>query len=242
MYVGGANMPVNKETLKYRKEHNLCPRDGRPNAQSRKMCESCLVKFAAKTERHRQQKIKAGLCTNCGKNPPIGSSRLCSGCKDKTSIYLHNAYTKRYNYRKSMNQCTICGDKAVRDESACQKCLDQQSSIKKNKYQANSAQNLCIQCGKNIGDLTGKRCQTCIEKRNEWYQGSTTQVKDKVRRDEHREAVLKHYGNKCAECCESEPMCLAIDHIHGDGNIHRKKIGKYGSGFFKWLVYNNFPE
>lgn len=235
-------MPVNPEKLKYRKDNNLCPRDGRPNVSGRKLCEKCLRAAAAKTERYRQRKIAAKLCTNCGESTPIGSSRLCQICKDKASEYCHNSHIARYNNRKATKQCTMCSSPAVDGKVACQLCLDKQSSLKKDKYKANTAVNKCIQCGDDLGSLTGKRCQTCIDKRNEWYQGSTTQVKDKIRRDGHRDAVIEHYGGKCVECGEDRPLRLAIDHMNNDGNTHRKAINKWGSGFFKWLVDNDFPE
>ncbi|KKN70862.1 hypothetical protein LCGC14_0426450 [marine sediment metagenome] len=235
-------MPANKETLKHRKEHNLCPRDGKPNAPDRKMCKSCLVKFAVKTERYRQRKIDGGLCTNCGAEEPVGSSRLCRGCKDKSSTYMHDSHIKRYGTRKQSGQCTLCDNDAVVGKTACRPCLDNRASIKRAKHDKNQHDGQCSQCGGDLGNSTGKRCQTCIDKRNDWYQGSTTQTKDKARRDENREVVLKHYGGKCICCGENGPCFLAIDHIEGDGNTHRKAIGKYGSGFYKWLVDNDFPK
>lgn len=235
-------MSANKETLKYRKEHNLCPRDGKQNAPNRKMCESCLEKSAIKANRHRQRKIQNGLCTNCGVEKPVGSSRLCKNCKYKSSIYMHNSYVKRYGTRKQSGMCVDCGDVAESDKTMCTACLQRRSDNQRTKRDTFIVNTLCSQCGNDLGDLTGKRCQTCVEKRNEWYQGSTTQAKDTVRRNENREASVKHYGGKCTCCGEDGQYFLAIDHIDGDGNTHRKKINKYGSGFFKWLVDNDFPE
>lgn len=235
-------MPVNQEKLAYRKANNLCPRDGRPNVPGRKLCEKCLKAAAVKTERYRQRKINASLCTNCGESAPVGSSRLCQICKEKASEYCHNSHIERYNKRKAIKQCTMCSNHAVDGKAACQKCLDKHSSLKKDKYHENALLSKCLQCGDNLGESKGKRCQTCIDRRNAWYQGSTTQTKDKVRRDENRAIVLAHYGGKCVKCNESKPTCLAIDHIEGGGNTHRKEIGKYGSGFFKWLIDNDFPE
>jgi len=238
----GKTVPINKEKLKYRKDNNLCPRDGRPNVSGRKLCEKCLKAAAAKTERYRQRKIDASLCTNCGKHAPIGSSRLCQICKDKASEYCHNAHIKRYGFRKTASLCTTCGNQAASGKNVCQPCANRISVVQKRNRDTNVASNLCIQCGGNLCSSTGKRCQICIDKRNEWYQGSTTQEKDKVRRDGHRAAVIEHYGGKCIECDESRPLRLAIDHMNNDGNKHRKKINKCGSGFFKWLVDNDFPE
>jgi len=236
-------MATDPKTLAYRKEHDLCPRDGRPNKPGRKMCEYCLKKAAEKTERHRQKKIKANLCTNCGENPPVGSSRLCETCRSNASEYSHNAHVKRYATRKSEGQCVFCSRQAVPGKNTCQQCADRRASLQKDKRDCNSRSGLCSQCGKNHPAGKGKRCQTCIDKRNDWYKGSPTQAKDKSRREQRRAIVIEHYGGKCVHCGESRPECLAIDHINdGEGNSHRKQINKYGSTFYKWLVDNNFPE
>jgi hypothetical protein len=52
--------------------------------------------------------------------------------------------------------------------------------------------------------------------------------------------VLNFYGGKCACCGEAEICFLAIDHINGGGNKHRKEIG--GSKIYFWLKANNFPS
>jgi hypothetical protein len=233
-------MATDPKTLAYRKANNLCPRDGRPNKTGRKMCEYCLKKSAEKTERHRQKKKAKGLCLSCGKK--VDNTKFCDKCKKNVAVTLHNSHIKRYNTRKLMNKCTACGDNVEDGIVSCRKCLDKQAIRQKNIRDNNLNAHRCSQCGNDLDGMKGKRCQTCIDKRNSWYQGSTTQSKDKVRRDENREAVIQHYGGKCVECEESRPTCLAIDHIEGGGNTHRRKIGKWGSGFFKWLVDNNFPE
>ncbi len=235
-------MATDPKTLEYRKSHGLCPRDGRPNKPGKSMCYHCLGNAAKRTEKYRQKKLKVNLCTSCGHNKSIDNSRLCSDCKDKMSIYCHNAHVKRYANRKNNNKCTLCNNDAAPGKTACQPCLDKRSLAKHDRYKNNSSANKCIQCGNDVSDLKGKRCQTCIDKRNDWYQGSTTQKKDTRRRQDRREAVLSHYGGRCVCCGEDEQCFLAIDHTDGEGNTHRKEINKYGSTFFKWLIDNDFPE
>lgn len=59
-------------------------------------------------------------------------------------------------------------------------------------------------------------------------------------------ACLRHYGGappKCGCCGESDPIFLAIDHLGGSGNQHRKEIGsKGGASFYNWLIRNGFPQ
>lgn len=233
-------MTISKEKIEYRKANNLCPRDGRPNQVGRKLCEYCLKKSAEKTARHRNKKKNSGLCLSCGIN--ADGHKFCDKCRKNVAISSHNSHVKRYNDRADKRQCTTCGGQTADGKKVCQSCADQRSLIQKTARDTNMNNNLCTQCGGDLGSLTGKRCQTCIDKRNEWYQGSTTQDKDKNRRDGHRIATIEHYGGKCSECGESRPLRLAIDHMNNDGNTHRKEINKYGSGFFKWLVDNDFPE
>ncbi len=43
-----------------------------------------------------------------------------------------------------------------------------------------------------------------------------------------RLAVIQKYGRICECCGESEPLFLNIDHIKGDGQVHRKSLGVHG--------------
>lgn len=233
-------MATDPKTLEYRKEHNLCPRDGRSNKSGRKMCGYCLRKSAEKAERHRQKKKAKGLCLNCGQK--VNNVNFCDKCKKNVAISSHKSHIKRYGLRKQSKVCVDCDDLAESDKTMCLNCLQKRSRNQSTQRHKRIVNNLCSQCGYDLGNSTGKRCPICIDKRNNWYQGSSTQIKDKIRRDDNRDAVIKHYGGKCIECGESKLTCLAIDHIKGGGNTHRRKIGKYGSGFFKWLIDNNFPD
>lgn len=57
--------------------------------------------------------------------------------------------------------------------------------------------------------------------------------------------VLIHYSDnlpKCACCGETMFEALSIDHINCGGNKHRQIIGnRGGTGFYRWLIKNNFP-
>jgi ferric-dicitrate binding protein FerR (iron transport regulator) len=56
-----------------------------------------------------------------------------------------------------------------------------------------------------------------------------------------RKEVLQQYGGICACCGETRWQFLAIDHIEGHGNAHRKMVGE-GYQFYQWLRNNNFPK
>jgi len=55
-----------------------------------------------------------------------------------------------------------------------------------------------------------------------------------------RNEILDHYGKKCACCGETTIEFLAIDHINGGGNAHRRKIGR--TNLYTWLKANNYPD
>ena len=61
-----------------------------------------------------------------------------------------------------------------------------------------------------------------------------------------RARVLRAYGGErpsCACCGESTVEFLAIDHVHGGGNAHRRSIGSScGASIYKWLERNDFPS
>jgi hypothetical protein len=51
-------------------------------------------------------------------------------------------------------------------------------------------------------------------------------------------AVLDHYGRACACCGATER--LTVDHINGDGDLHRAEVGG-GWAIYRWLISNGFP-
>lgn len=62
--------------------------------------------------------------------------------------------------------------------------------------------------------------------------------------------VLQKYGGdkpRCACCGEDHVEFLAIDHINGGGNKHRRSINKTKSGkmrhsVYSWLRQNRYPD
>lgn len=65
----------------------------------------------------------------------------------------------------------------------------------------------------------------------------------KKRNLEYRRKCISAYGGKCLCCGESILEFLAIDHMNGNGNKHRKENRiSAGSSTHYWLVRNNFPE
>jgi hypothetical protein len=54
--------------------------------------------------------------------------------------------------------------------------------------------------------------------------------------------TIKRYGGKCACCGESRREFLAIDHIDGGGEKHRKELGmRGGANFYGYLKSQGYP-
>ena len=78
------------------------------------------------------------------------------------------------------------------------------------------------------GRMSSYTCKSCIMKR----------ITERSR--QARIKVVDHYGGKCACCGETHKEFLAIDHINGGGNKHRKE-NKIHS-LHKWLIRHNYPS
>ncbi len=90
------------------------------------------------------------------------------------------------------------------------------------------------------------------ERRKKYINDWNKKNNDKVRlyqwryRRNLRHTAIEYYSggdNKCACCDEGIWEFLSIDHIHGDGNKHRKSIKVSGGhNFYQWLKSNNYPK
>ena len=78
-----------------------------------------------------------------------------------------------------------------------------------------------------------------------WKQSHRERVNELNRAERYRtrKRVLDFYGDsRCACCGETTEQFLAIDHIDGNGNEHRRSIGRTaGMNFYRWLVKQDFP-
>lgn len=64
----------------------------------------------------------------------------------------------------------------------------------------------------------------------------------KLVRMQLRLRVIAAYGGACECCGESRWEFLALDHTHGGGNAHRRKVGAVGSAFYRWVEKEGFPK
>jgi hypothetical protein len=91
------------------------------------------------------------------------------------------------------------------------------------------------------------RCRDCEEVRYRDRYAATKAV-DAVRgaawRTALRQEVIAHYSGgtcRCSCCGEAHMAFLVVDHINGEGNKHRRAIGRTGLSFYRWLRTNGYP-
>jgi len=79
------------------------------------------------------------------------------------------------------------------------------------------------------------------ETSNEWYLQNRERDLERKKKNhrQHREAAIAAYGGRCECCGESRYEFLALDHISGGGDAHRRQVG---NKLARWLVRNNYPK
>ncbi len=239
-------MALSESTKRYRKQRNLCPRCGQPNIKDRKMCKKHLKQYADKQNKRNKtlavQSKEQGLCTRCFKKKADEGFSYCSGCREYSQKHSDEKNKIKREKCKKEGLCLECMKFIGIGKSRCTDCLKKTTSLKNIRQKGYKDNGLCHTCGKNLTVDDGKRCQECINKRNEWYETSDTKEKNRQDRILWKDTVLEHYGRSCGCCGESTLEFLTLDHIQDNGGQHRKEINKYGSGFYKWVIDNNFPE
>jgi hypothetical protein len=101
---------------------------------------------------------------------------------------------------------------------------------RRGQYAVRIANGMCGSCGLAPCGANSE-CENC-------------RARHRDRAREIRVEAIQHYGGMCACCGEKRFEFLAIDHIDGGGNEHRRQIAEAGqrnSNFTQWLKKNGFP-
>jgi hypothetical protein len=53
---------------------------------------------------------------------------------------------------------------------------------------------------------------------------------------------IKQYGSRCVDCGETEIMFLTLEHVAGDGQLHRKEVGNYTHNILCDLKRKGWPQ
>lgn len=235
-------MPLAKELYWERKNKNLCTKCGETAEHGKTLCRYHLQQACRLQQAKIDRRKSKGQCPRCGQK--LNNNRkICNDClekqvsKPRDDVYVPN--TKR----KELGLCISCGKPNPATTERCDKCTKKYSKTKSLSREQRIACGLCGQCGKGLLAENRKRCIICAHRTNKWYATSQTRLKNIVKNQGLKDKVVRHYGGKCNCCGEVERTFLAINHINGKGNNHRKQIGKSsGSAFYKWIIDQDFPD
>ena len=156
-------------------------------------------------------------CNRCN-NEAEPNRTLCGDCSKKNN----SKSSERRKCLISEGKCVRCGSPTI-DKIQCELCCEKQRkyrSLQKDKE-------LCSQCdNKSLEGHTRCEYHTQLKKKSD---------------DKLKDEVFSAYGGyKCNCCGETIVEFLVIDHIDGGGTEHRKNV--VGTGIYRWLRQNGFPE
>lgn len=153
-------------------QHKVCKWCGvTPVKDRRRRCGSCnygrsIRREKAETQRAvRHDRIKLGICRECGKADAMEGHRMCMECAAKTVISRIKLRAKRFKAGK----CTYCGKYPIAKgkKSRCTRCTNKvkrynKRSKKTGKVGASRSKELCARCGKNYPEWGFKSCSDCL--------------------------------------------------------------------------------
>lgn len=237
-------MPINKELYQERKSKNLCTKCGNPTESNKTLCPYHRQKANKNQLAVFARRRNKGLCPKCG-NKLINNRKICNNCLEKSNPnYKRNDIRIPWTDRKKLGLCVACGEPNSTSHQWCKECSKKYNTTASLTRKRIIANGLCGDCGQRLLAKRSKtRCIICIYKTKKWYSQSDHRL-NRIKRDRLiRRIVIHYYGGKCKCCGESEKTFLALDHIDGNGNAHRRKIKKSsGRGFNDWIIQQNFPK
>lgn len=204
----------------------------------------------------KQQRKNTGLCTGCGKQPPRPNVTKCQTCADKDAEYKKATYTRQQEKRAARlvaGLCQYCGKHPVVRGRKCQPC-QQRDNAKHQAWLTNAtakrmALKICVSCGREpVAPDSLRRCVNCLHDENQRMRNPAGRERSAYNRRQWtarlRLQVIDYYTQGTRKCmCPHCPTVghefLTIDHVHNDGNTHRKTIKS--ALMPRWVIKNNYP-
>lgn len=166
-----------------------------------------------------------GLCVDCEIPLTDKAHVRCSDCREKLRIRRQPLPTN-CQYSRGCHESPLSGKKYCATHLRI--LLERQ---KQKRHQAQTG-GLCSVCG-GQKDRKNWRCTNCFARQKERMRERLQQSQDIV--------YHRYGGYRCTCCGETIRQFLSLDHIHGDGNKHRKEIGGRMPQLYKWIIANDFP-
>ena len=121
----------------------------------------------AASKRRKNSRREAGMCTRCGRRPPVEGGATCEPCR----VSRREADREIYAARRSTGLCVRCGAPAADGGSRCAPCgileAEQVDSDRKNessrqRYWRRKAAGRCTDCGE--PSQGASRCPPCAKR------------------------------------------------------------------------------
>ena len=128
-----------------------------------------------KSHRRMHARLDAGLCTYCGRRPPVEGGATCEPCREARQTAERQIYAER----RAKGLCTRCAVPTFDGVSRCAVCAvreserqDRKNAANRRRYAERRAQGLCTTCGKSA--MGAAECPPCAKRsyeRSDYHRG-----------------------------------------------------------------------
>ena len=114
--------------------------------------------------KRRADRLAAGSCTRCGRNPPVEGGATCETCR----ISRRASEKARYTARRAAGSCVRCSGPTTDGRSRCAPCAvleagridpDRKNAAARRRYRFRRAESRCTDC--NAPSQGAARCEKC---------------------------------------------------------------------------------
>ena len=129
----------------------------------------CRRADRARDRRRRRAWRDAGLCSNCGRNPPEDGRSVCEPCREAKRAVDR----RRYAARRAAGACVRCSEPAIGGSSRCARHAtleaervspERKRAVDRKRYARRRAQGRCTDCG--VHAAGAARCPACARRSN----------------------------------------------------------------------------
>ena len=128
-----------------------------------------------KSRRRMLARLDAGLCTYCGRRPPVEDGATCEPCRKVRQAAERRIYAER----RAKGLCGRCGVPTFDGVSRCAPCAvresgrqDRKNAANRRRYAERRAQGLCTTCGESA--MGAAECPPCANRsyeRSDYHRG-----------------------------------------------------------------------
>ncbi len=160
LWAGRAEQPRRAERKRYRKARAAGLAYGRKSPLGKRR------QARIRSRKRRQTRTDAGLCTRCGRHPPVHGGASCEAC-----LEVRRAAEKAiYSSRRSLGHCVRCATPTFEGEPLCGPCavIDARRQPGRNaaarrRYRQRLSRQICTHCGQ-APSFGASRCERCARK------------------------------------------------------------------------------